>query len=102
MSAVHSRISARPGGIIGISFRFFFNMKVCCVFSLESPHRGDSNEYTQYTIFNMKRKIALNYLKSAAMRFFSKGLKNKFETVVVNEPSVFEPLKFYCTALSQY
>ena len=27
---------------------------------------------------------------------FSLGLKNKFETIVVNEPSVFEPLKFYC------
>ena len=27
---------------------------------------------------------------------FSKGLKNEFETVVVNEPLVFEPLKFYC------
>ena len=26
---------------------------------------------------------------------FSKGLKN-VETAVVNEPSVFEPLKFYC------
>ena len=26
-------------------------MKVYCVFTLESPHRGDSNEYTQYTIF---------------------------------------------------
>ena len=26
----------------------------------------------------------------------SKGLKNEFETAVVNEPSVFEPLKFYC------
>ena len=23
---------------------------VCCVYSLESPHRGDSNEYTQHTI----------------------------------------------------
>ena len=31
-------------------FLIFFNMKVCCVFSLESPHRGDSNDYTQYTI----------------------------------------------------
>ena len=31
--------------------------------------------------------------------FFSKGLKNEFETAVVNEPSVFEPLKFYCTLL---
>ena len=33
---------------------FFFNMKVRCVFSLESPHQGDSNEYKQYTIFNIK------------------------------------------------
>ena len=30
------------------------------------------------------------------MGFFSKGLKNEFETAVANEPSVFEPLKFYC------
>ena len=27
---------------------------------------------------------------------FSKGLKHEFQTAVVNEPSVFEPLKFYC------
>ena len=40
------------------------------MFSLESPNRGDSNDYTQYTIFNMKRKLDLNYLKSAAMGFF--------------------------------
>ena len=26
----------------------------------------------------------------------SKGPKNNFETAVVYEPSVFEPLKFYC------
>ena len=70
------------------------------MFSLESPHRGDSNEYTQYTIFNIKRKIDLNYLKSAAMGFFSKGLKNAFETTMVNKPSVFEPLKFYCILFS--
>ena len=77
-------------------FSIFFNMKVCCVFSLESPHRGDSNEYTQYTIFNIKMKIILNYPKIAAMGFFSMGLKNWFETAVVNKPSVFEPSKFYC------
>ena len=71
-------------------------MKVCCVFSLESPHRGDSNEYTQYTIFNMNKKNTINYPKSAAIGFFSKGLKNEFETAVVNEPSVFGPLKSYC------
>ena len=78
-------------------FSILFNLKVCCVFSLESPHQGDSNEYTQYTIFNIKKKITLNYPKSAAMGFCSKGLKKEFETAVVNEPSVFEPLKFYCT-----
>ena len=37
-------------------FLIFFNMKVYCVFSLESPRRGDSNENTQHTIFNRKRK----------------------------------------------
>ena len=31
-------------------------MKVYCVFSLESPHQGDSNVYTQYTIFITKIK----------------------------------------------
>ena len=45
-------------------------MKVFSVLSLESPHRGDSNEYTQYTIFNVIRKITLNYPKSAAIGFF--------------------------------
>ena len=37
-------------------FSILFNMKVCCVFSSDTPHRGDSNEYTQYTIFNIKKK----------------------------------------------
>ena len=71
-------------------------MKVCCVFLFESPHRGDSNEFTQYTIFNIKKEITVNYSKSGAMRFFSKGLKNEFGTAAVNEPLVFEPLKLYC------
>ena len=67
---------------------------------LESPHRGDSNEDTKYTIFlYIQKKINLIYFKSAAIGFFSKGLKNEFETAVVNESSVFEPLKFYCTYL---
>ena len=30
------------------------------------------------------------------MGFLSQGLKHEFETAMVNEPSVFEPLKFYC------
>ena len=28
----------------------FYHEIVCCVYSLESPHRRDSNEYTQHTI----------------------------------------------------
>ena len=75
-------------------------MNVCCVFSLESPHQGDSNEYTQYTIFNVKRKITLNYIKFAAVGFFPRDSKIEFETAVVNEPSVFEPLKFCCMFLA--
>ena len=44
----------------------------------------------------MNKKNTINYPKPAAMFFFSKGLKNEFETAVVNKPPVFEPLKFYC------
>ena len=45
---------------------------------------------------NLKKKSIQNYSKSATMRFCSKGLKKEFETAVEIEPSVFEPLKFYC------
>ena len=69
------------------------------MFSLESPHRGDSNAYTEHTIFIINTNITLNYPKSAGMRFFCKGLKKEFETAVVNESSVFKPLKFYCITL---
>ena len=75
-------------------------MKVCYVFLFETPHWGDSNEYTQYTIFNIKMKITPNYPKSAAMGIFSEGLKNNFETAVVNKPLGFEPLKFHRTQIS--
>ena len=90
MSANHS---ARSGGMIEIYFRFF-NMKVCCVFSLESPHRGDSNEYTLYSIFNIKRKTLLIIL-NLQLWVFIPGDSSKR---VVNESSVFEPLKVYCNA----
>ena len=57
MSVAHS---TRSGGITGIFFFIFFNMKVCCVFSLELPHRGDSDKKTQNTIFNLQKE---NHLK---------------------------------------
>ena len=40
----------------------FYHEIVCCVYSLESPHRGDSNWYTQHTIGVQKIKmISINY-----------------------------------------
>ena len=33
------------------------------MFSLESPHLGDTCEYTQHTIINIKKKITLFYPK---------------------------------------
>ena len=74
----------------------FFNMKVCCVFSLESSHRGDSNECTQYTIFQYKKENRPKLFWICTYGIFSKGLKNELETVMVNEPSEFELLKFSC------
>ena len=40
---------AQENKYLGIFFLFYREI-VCCVYSLESPRRGDSNEYTQHTI----------------------------------------------------
>ena len=53
-------------------FPIFLNMKVYYVFSLESPHRGDSNGYTQRYHFYNKKIITPDYSKSAAMGCFPK------------------------------
>ena len=42
-----------------------------------------------------KEKLPLIILSRPLWDFF-KGLKNEFERAVVDEPSVFEPLKVYC------
>ena len=67
------------------------------LYALESLHRVDSNEYNNIPFsIRKKKKFTLNWPKSAAREFFSKGLKNEFEIAVVNEQSGFEPLKVYC------
>ena len=63
---------------------------------LESPQRGDSNEYTQYTISQYKNENHPKLCQICNYGICSKRLKNEFEIAVVNEPSVFEPLIFYC------
>ena len=57
---------------------------------------GDYSEFTQYTIFNIKKKNfkSSKIIPNLQLRDFSKGLKSKFETAVVNEPTVFQPTVF--------
>ena len=76
------------------------------MFSLELPHcthviySFHNIKKKQFSLY--KKKKIINYPKSAGMRFFSKGLKNKFESAKVNEPSVFKPLKVYCNLFRTY
>ena len=61
------------------------------MFSLESPHRGDSYEYTQYTIFNMKKKNHPKLSQICSYGIFYWGRKHELETAMVNEPSANQP-----------
>ena len=45
-----------------------------------------------------KKRKSPSIIPNLQLWDFFKGLKNEFETAVVNEPSVFKPLKFYCTS----
>ena len=57
------------------------------MFSLESPQR-------YINIYKKENHPKLS--QTCNHGICSKGPKNEFEQAVVNEPSVFEPLKFYC------
>ena len=54
-----------------------------------------SNDCTQHTVFNIKKKITLNHPKSAAMGFFVRDSRTSSKQSVVNEPSVVVALLFY-------
>ena len=58
------------------------------MFSLESPQRGDSTEYTQYTISHYKKENHPKLSQICNYGIFSKGLNNELETAVVNYISV--------------
>ena len=66
------------------------------MFSLELPHRGDSNEYTQYTIFNIQKENHPKLSQIFIYGIFFHSTQERVGNSVGNEPSVFEPLKFYC------
>ena len=46
--------------------------------------------------FSVQKRMHPKLSQSCSCGIFSKGLKNEFETAMVNEPSVFKPLKVYC------
>ena len=52
---------AQENKYLGKFSYFIMKFFVCCVYSLESPHRGDSNEYTQHTTIVKEIKKSLNY-----------------------------------------
>ena len=54
---------------------------------------------TQNISFHYEKKAPL-IIPNLQLRDFSKGLKNGFVTVVVNDPSVFKPLKVYCAKIN--
>ena len=72
----------------------FFNRTVYCVFSLETPQRGDSNEYTNIPLSISKRKSP--EIIQTTIMFFLLGNLKRVPNSHGKEPSVFEPLKFYC------
>ena len=49
--------------------------------------------------FSIQKENQPKLFQTFSNVIFSKVLKNEFETVVINEPSVFEPLKVYCSFL---
>ena len=65
----------KSGGHTSDIFSIFFILMVYCVFSLESP----------YTIYHFQYKKETQIY---TCEIFSFGLKNEFETAMVNEPSV--------------
>ena len=55
----------------------FFNMKVYCVFTLESPHRGDSNEFTQYTTFQYEKEKHPKLFQICRYGIFIQGTQDR-------------------------
>ena len=55
-------------------------MKVYCVYSLfsfELPLRGDSNKYTQYTIFNIKKENHAKFSQICSYEILFKGTQER-------------------------
>ena len=97
MSVNHS---ARSGGKIGISYRFSLTWRYNVYSRIEAIlmriHNIPFSIWKKKTTKQQKKKKTPLIIPNLQLCHFSKGLKNEFETAVVNKPPVFEPLKFHC------
>ena len=67
------------------------------MYSLKSPHRGESNEYTKHTIIYRNAKRFLNYhyfLPDLASRLTLSGSSYPYLEQISMIPKMFEPLRF--------
>ena len=94
---------AQENKYLGIFFLFYQGI-VSCVYSLESHHRGDSNEYTQHTIIVYKiLKISLNYrylLIELVPWLTLSGSNYPCLERISMVPKMFEPLRSDCIWLA--
>ena len=93
---------AQENKYLGMFFLFYYGI-VCCVYSLVSPNRGDSNEYTQHTIIVYKiEKISLNYrylLPELVPWLTLSGSNHPYLERISMVPRMFGPLRFDYTQL---
>ena len=85
---------------------FLFNHEiVCCVYPLELPQQGDSNEYTTYNhcVENQKDFPELSLFASwtGAMITLS-GSNYPCLKQISMVPKMFEPLRFDCISMLRY
>ena len=68
------------------------------MFLSELLHWGDSDMSTRYTVFSLKKNHSI--VPNLQVWDFYQGKQNEFQAAVINEPSVFKPLKVYCNVIS--
>ena len=90
-----------PPNTIYRYFREIYLANVCCVHSLESPRRGDSNEYTQHTFIlyrTPKRYPTIISIMPLGMALIVTLRSSNYRCLeqIFMVPKGFEPSKFDC------
>ena len=90
---------AQENKYLGILFLIYHGI-VCWMYSLELPHRGNSNEYTQHTIIVLKIKnISLNYrylFPELVPWLTLSGSNYPYLEWISMVPKMFKPLRVDC------